>query len=731
MRTLLRLAGCTLMLALPVVSSVSGTSPLPLTPFRLGPVTTYPAQDSSNGDVAIGDLNGDGRPDLVVGNYFPDTIEVRLNQGLGVFGPAASYPVATSPTDIELADVNGDGRLDVLVAPQGGVRLAIRMTQPGIAVLRGNGDGTLQPQIFSPLANPLEGFGTGPTTIAVGDMNGDGHPDAVVNRFKGFGPSPWFETLFEFDVALGDGTGAFTVASRTAGGAAEVQLGDFDRDGNLDVVAISGESSLYRGNGTGGLFAGTPIYNRANAQIHAGDIGDLNGDGLLDIVLTTHSGLEGELATLVALLGNGNGTFRTPTVKTMTGERSLSTRIADMDRDGIADVVHEDDLNDGPRALLVSLGRGDGTFQTAYAHQLPGWAYRLDVGDLDGNGLFDIAVVLPNIGVAVVLDGSDRTLPVLTLPSTMTVEADRPVGAVVSYSASASDNLDGPVTPVCAPASGAVFPVGDTTVSCSATDLAGNQAQGSFHVIVRDTTRPVLTVPALITAEATGPAGAVVTFAATATDIVNGAIAPICAPASGAVFPLGDTTVSCSAIDAAGNQSDDVFHVIVRDTTAPQLTVPADITANATVGTTSLTAAIVTFNASATDLVDGAVIPVCTPASGSQFALGATTVSCTATDARGNTSAPQTFTVTVRVPEQVDLFEQLIAASTGVGPGKSLVNKALEARAVYQAGNRSGACSILADYLNEVRAQSGKKLTVAQAAMLTDLAVRVRGFVGC
>src|SRR5687767_8439266 len=171
MRTLLRLAGCTLMLALPVVSSVSGTSPLPLTPFRLGPVTTYPAQDSSNGDVAIGDLNGDGRPDLVVGNYFPDTIEVRLNQGLGVFGPAASYNVATSPTDIELADVNRDGRLDVLVAPAGGVRLAFRMTQPGIAALLGNADGTLQPQIFSPLADPLEGFATGPTTIAVGDMN--------------------------------------------------------------------------------------------------------------------------------------------------------------------------------------------------------------------------------------------------------------------------------------------------------------------------------------------------------------------------------------------------------------------------------------------------------------------------------------------------------------------------------------------------------------------------------
>ena len=108
-----------------------------------------------------------------------------------------------------------------------------------------------------------------------------------------------------------------------------------------------------------------------------------------------------------------------------------------------------------------------------------------------------------------------------------------------------------------------------------------------------------------------------------------------------------------------------------------------------------------------------------------------TTVNCTATDARGNTSAPKTFTVTVQVPPPFDPFAQLIAASTGVGPGKSLLNKALEARAAYQAFNSAGACTTLAGYLNEVRAQSGKKLTAAQAAMLTDLAQSVRAFLGC
>ena len=168
---------------------------------------------------------------------FDNLIEVRLNQGLGVFGPAASYPVASGPADIELGDVNGDGRLDVIVAPRGGVRLAVAMIQPGIAVLLGNGDGTLQEQIFSPLAAPLFRYATGPTTVTVGDMNGDGHLDAVVNRLSGFAPPPSNDALNEFDVALGDGTGAFTVASRTDGEwATELHSGDFDRDGKLDVL---------------------------------------------------------------------------------------------------------------------------------------------------------------------------------------------------------------------------------------------------------------------------------------------------------------------------------------------------------------------------------------------------------------------------------------------------------------------------------------------------------------
>src|SRR5206468_2354743 len=101
-----------------------------------------------------------------------------------------------------------------------------------------------------------------------------------------------------------------------------------------------------------------------------------------------------------------------------------------------------------------------------------------------------------------------------------------------------TDTLDGPVATTCAPASGATFPFGPTTVTCSATDAHGNHSAASFTVTVTDTTGPVVTVPAHATIEATSAAGAAYTFTASATDILDGAVATTCAPASGATFPV-------------------------------------------------------------------------------------------------------------------------------------------------------------------------------------------------
>jgi hypothetical protein len=161
-----------------------------------------------------------------------------------------------------------------------------------------------------------------------------------------------------------------------------------------------------------------------------------------------------------------------------------------------------------------------------------------------------------------------------------------------------------------------------------------------------DTTPPVLNLPANITTEATSASGAAVTYSATADDNKDGAVTPSCSPASDSTFSLGTTTVNCSATDAAGNTSTGSFTVTVEDTTAPTLSnMPGNQTA---VATTSSGAAVMYTNPTAADAVDANPSVSCSPASGDNFRLGETTVSCTAKDAANNTSAASTFTVTVQ-----------------------------------------------------------------------------------
>ena len=237
----------------------------------------------------------------------------------------------------------------------------------------------------------------------------------------------------------------------------------------------------------------------------------------------------------------------------------------------------------------------------------------------------------------------DTTPPVLNLPANIIVEATSAAGALVTYSATATDIVNGSRSVACSPASNTIFPLGTTTVNCSATDSANNTSTGSFTVTVQDTTGPALTLPANSTHEATSAAGATVTYSTSATDIVSGSVAVTCSPLSGSTFPLGTTTVNCSATDNANNTSTGSFTVTVQDTTGPALTLPANSTHEAT----SAVGATVTYSASATDIVSGSVAVTCSPLSGSTFPLGTTTINCSATDNANNTSTGS-FTVTVQ-----------------------------------------------------------------------------------
>ncbi|HLO31095.1 MAG TPA: HYR domain-containing protein [Anaerolineales bacterium] len=236
----------------------------------------------------------------------------------------------------------------------------------------------------------------------------------------------------------------------------------------------------------------------------------------------------------------------------------------------------------------------------------------------------------------------DQTAPTLILPANITTEAIGPTGALVNYSASASDNLDATVSASCSPASGSTFGLGTTTVNCSTSDAAGHTTSGSFQVTVQDTTAPTLNLPANITVS-TSAASVVVTYSASASDLVDGPVSVTCVPLSGSSFPVGSTTVNCSAADAHGNTGNGSFIVNVLDGDGPAITVPANITAEAI----DASGAAVSYSASATDVVDGSVAVSCSPVSGSTFPLGTTTVNCSATDSSANTNSAA-FLVTVQ-----------------------------------------------------------------------------------
>jgi len=186
----------------------------------------------------------------------------------------------------------------------------------------------------------------------------------------------------------------------------------------------------------------------------------------------------------------------------------------------------------------------------------------------------------------------DKTAPVLGALPNITKEATSGSGAIATYAATATDNLDATPTVSCAPASGSTFALGVTTVSCTASDRAGNSSGAkTFTITVQDTTPPVLNLPANITQEQIAPAGNAVTYTAMATDIVDGPVAVTCAPVSGTTFPRGTTTVNCSAKDAHNNTGTGAFTITVVDTIPPTGTIQINSGASYT-NTTSVTLAL-------------------------------------------------------------------------------------------------------------------------------------------
>ena len=240
----------------------------------------------------------------------------------------------------------------------------------------------------------------------------------------------------------------------------------------------------------------------------------------------------------------------------------------------------------------------------------------------------------------------DITPPVLVLPEDLIVEATGPSGALVNYTVTATDNFDPDPTVVCTPLSGSMFSLGTTTVTCTATDATGNSSSNTFDVTVQDTTPPVLGIPVDVTLEAIGILSMYTSSdfgIAIADDLVDGAVDVIDdIPAAG--FPLGETVVTYTASDSRDNTATATQLVTIVDTTPPKLTVPPDITVEATGSEMILDIGMAT----ATDIFEPVEVSNDAPPT---FPVGETAVMWTAMDANGNTaSAEQLVTILDTTP---------------------------------------------------------------------------------
>jgi hypothetical protein len=317
--------------------------------FYTVPVNFAVAVDYSTGaysaasisSVALADLNGDGKPDLVVGSNcatstLPCTtdgmISILLGNGDGTFQAAVTHDSGGfGAPAIAVADVNGDGKPDLLLASNCASYAACNngtVNSGTVTVLLGNGDGTFQ----TPVA--YNSGGQGADSIAVADVNGDGKPDLLVANYCGL-PCGGLGADGSVGVLLGNGDGTFQSAVT------------YDSAGqNTDSIAVAD----LRGNGKFDL----AVVSCGPTTNNIPDCGE--GDGVVSI-----------------LLGDGDGTFQTAVPYDTGGAFSNSVAIADLNGDGKLDLVVSDRCLGGHNcstdgAASVLLGNGDGTLQAAVTY---------------------------------------------------------------------------------------------------------------------------------------------------------------------------------------------------------------------------------------------------------------------------------------------------------------------------------------------------------------------------
>ena len=418
--------------------------------------------------MTAGDLNGDGRPEIVTANCYSDNISVYVNHGDGSFKAEFAYWGALNvalgdaanvwPEAVTIADVNGDGKADVISSNIDG---------GDVTILLGNGDGTVQEPTIGYV---IGGYPRNPAIVA--DFNGDGLPDILVpdNEFslvylKGYGDGTFRSGLnyyspiqddqgaYSLGIATGDFNGdgipdfvignccdstvGVTVflsrpdgsmqpgVNYSAGNLYYVAAADFNGDGKLDIAATdvnNGFVQIFNGVGDGTFSIGSTFAtDLTNTRPQGLVAGDFNHDGHPDLAVQNGNG-----QNVGVLINDGTGGFLAPVNYGLSNYSYQGIGTADLNGDGYLDLVVP--LNNGS-AIAILLGNGNGTFQAETDRTTDAYPVSVTIADLNGDGKLDLAATVGGTqGIDVAFGNGDGTFQ-----------------SPVFYASSLQDfNLDGP-----------------------------------------------------------------------------------------------------------------------------------------------------------------------------------------------------------------------------------------------------------------------------------------------
>lgn len=470
-----------------ILTSSFATSTFALVSFATTPLQVSPA--GAQVRVAVGDVDADGRNELVV-------VRASSDAPLGIYSIAAngnatlehSVPLMAHPgpswsyVQPRILDVDGDGDRDIALylrtGGQSGLLQLVKWEQSSSSF-----------SVSGPFSTPESDAAFG---FDVGDIDGDGIADAITANHGLHAPqgifvasgASGFSSFTSYPFPFNGAPGVFGPNQR---GIIQVYARDLDADGRVDVAVSTAPYNSV---------AGRIFWNRAGfglsqtqdiaggASIELG-IGDQSGDGRADIIAT------GDRAPDIRIY---RGPQFTSTSLLRVPPDPRTPLIGDFTGDGRADIALSMTFN--KNVMIIAAGSQgqvlvNSADLAAADFLVDDYVQELAAGDVDNDGRLDLLFATDRV-ILIRLAG-DTVPPLLTLPADIVAEATSPAGAIVTFTATAVDPGNGAVAVKCMPPSGSQFAIGTRNVSCNAVDGGGNSATGSFKVMVRDTTPPLVT----------------------------------------------------------------------------------------------------------------------------------------------------------------------------------------------------------------------------------------------